>query len=370
MEKVKNTEEFRLRVIDEINFVRRNPQSYAEKIRKFSTYFRGKILKIPETTPIMTSEGVKAFEEAAFHLDNLDSMPNLKYCPGLAHSAHEALHDIQKFEDINELDILNIDSYLSKHGKVVGHFAQAVDFGSSSPELVVINLLVDDGDSSRGNRINILDPKFKLIGVSTGNHLVYQNCTVLMYASHFYNNNETPGDLSDENYESHEEEISETQIKTSEVKTTTKSAYLKNKNASNMPENNKLNVLRRSSLDKKYEEFNEESGDYVKSITNIAGKNKINKDETKSLTRQLIDMKLKEKYHKAEEVEEGQKILISENKKTSNISDDDFDLPEGVMKIEKSEKIVVESGIKKKVVKVIKHMEDGTVETEIYKEKI
>jgi uncharacterized protein YkwD len=368
MEKVKNTEEFRLRVIDEINFVRRNPQSYAEKIRKFATYFKGKILKIPETTPIMTSEGAKAFEEAAFYLDNLDSLPNLKYCPGLAHSAHEALLDIQKYEDINELDILNIDAYLSKHGKVVGHFAQAVDFGSSSPELVVINLLVDDGDNSRGNRMNILDPKFKLIGVSTGNHLVYHNCTVLMYASHFFNNNESPGELSDENYESEEEEVIETQTKTVEVKTTQSTS--KNKNISNMPENNKLNVLRRSSLDKKYEEFHEESGDYVKSITNISGKNKNNKDDTKSLTRQLIDMKLKEKYHEAEMVEEGKKILISENKKKSNLSDDDFDLPEGVLKIEKSEKIVVESGIKKKVVKVIKHMEDGTVETEIYKEKI
>ena len=78
MERVKNTEDFRLRVIDEINMVRRNPQDYAEKIRKYATYFKGKILKIPETTPIMTTEGPKAFEEASFYLDNLDSLPQLK----------------------------------------------------------------------------------------------------------------------------------------------------------------------------------------------------------------------------------------------------------------------------------------------------
>ena len=124
-------------------------------------------------------------------------MGPLKYCPGLAHSSHDALLEIQKFEDINELDDLNIDAYLSEHGQVVGHFAQAVDFGSSSPELVVINLLVDDGDVNRGNRGNILDTKFKLIGVSTGNHLVYHNCTVLMYARHFFSKGQTIGDLSE-----------------------------------------------------------------------------------------------------------------------------------------------------------------------------
>ena len=201
MERVKNTEDFRLRVIDEINMVRRNPQDYAEKIRKYATYFKGKILKIPETTPIMTTEGPKAFEEAAFYLDNLDSLPQLKYCPGLTHSAHDALLDIQKLEDVNEMDELNIDTYLEKHGEIVGHFAQAVDFGSSTPELVVINLLVDDGDENRSNRMNIIDNKYKLIGVSTGSHPVYHNCTVLMYARHFFSKNETPGDLSDDNYE-------------------------------------------------------------------------------------------------------------------------------------------------------------------------
>ncbi len=50
--------------------------------------------------------------------------------------------------------------------------------------------------------------------------------------------------------------------------------------------------------------------------------------------------------------------------------DDDFEMPKGCKKIEKLEKIVVENGIQRKVTKVIKHMENGSIETEIFKEDI
>jgi hypothetical protein len=301
MEQVKSMEEFRLKVIEEINLVRKNPQDYAEKVRKFATFFKGKILKIPEQIPIMTTEGSSAFEEAACFLDNLDSLAALKYSPGLTHSAHDALIDIQKLEDVDMLGDLNIDTYLDKHGQVIGHFAQAVDFGSSLPELVVINLLVDDGDLNRGNRANIINPKYKLIGVSTGSHSVYHNATVLMYARHFFSLNEVPGDLSDENYESKED-------KKQEIKEI----------------NQKLNVVRRTSLAKN-------------DFDNLAGK--------------FINVKIDEE-------------------KLAKIEEDDVDLPEGVARIERQEKVVTENGFKKKIVKLIKHMEDGTIETEIFKEKI
>jgi hypothetical protein len=298
MENKKINECFRLKIIEEINNVRNNPQEFAKKIRKYATFFKGKILKIPETIPIMTIEGSKAFEEAAFFLDNLDSLPKLTYSPGLTHAAHDALVAIQKLEDLDSLNNLEIDGFLNKHGQIVGHFAQAVDFGSSLPELVVINLLVDDGDENRPNRNNITDPKYKLIGLSTGTHQIYHNCTVLMFARHFYLVDEVPGDLSDENYES---------TKKKEIREI----------------NQKLNVCRRSSLDKEYNQTVEN----VKSSENKLSKN-------------------------------------------DNLFDDDFDLPEGCLRVEKQEKIVIENGIKKKIVKLIKHMEDGTIETDIFKEKV
>jgi uncharacterized protein YkwD len=295
MNHVNTNEDFRQKLIQEINSARQNPQEYAKKVRKYATYFKGKIMRIPECIPIMTTEGAKAYEDAAFFLDNLNRCEPLSYSPGLAHTAHDSLLEIQKFEDLDDLSSLNIENYLEKHGTVVGLFAQAVDFGSSYPELVVINLLVDDGDLNRGNRQNIFNPKFRLIGVSTGTHSVYHYSTVIMYARHFYANNETVGDLSDENYE--DEEPKKPQKRAS------------------------LN-LRKSIL---------------------------GQTEVESLPK-LLETKASVKDEVPQE--------------------DDFDLPEGCLKVERQEKIIEEKGVKKRVVKLIKHMEDGSTETEIFKEKI
>jgi hypothetical protein len=291
MEFLKQNEEFRHKVINEINQVRTNPQKYAEKVRKFKSYFKGKILKFPEIIPIMTSEGPSAFEEAARFLDNLDAMEPLKYSAGLTHVAHDALIDIQKLDDVDELADLTLDSYINRHGQIVGQLAQAVDFGSSLPELVVINLLVDDGDLNRTNRENIINPKYLIVGVSSGNHPVYHNCTVVMYCRHFYDNDQDPGELSDENYE---------------------------KQKSNVKDQ-KINLLRKNSFNKQFI--------YV---------------------------------------QETEKQVLTTAKKDY----DDFDLPEGVMKLERQEKFINENGVNKKLVKLIKYMEDGAIHTEIFKEKI
>lgn len=49
--------------------------------------------------------------------------------------------------------------------------------------------------------------------------------------------------------------------------------------------------------------------------------------------------------------------------------DDDFDVPEpGVKKVNRSEKIVIENGKKKRIVKIVKIMDDGSKETETIKE--
>ena len=51
-----------------------------------------------------------------------------------------------------------------------------------------------------------------------------------------------------------------------------------------------------------------------------------------------------------------------------NDDEDDMDLPEGVTKIERQEKIVTEGNVQKKIIKIKKFKEDGTVEVEVKKQ--
>jgi len=197
---LKLKEDFIKSIIDEINFLRQYPQKYAEKLQMFTKYFKGKVLKYPELIKIMTTEGVAAYEEAITFLKNVEPLEALQQNPNLHHIAEDSLKEIQRFQDINQMNDLDIDSLIENHGQVIGAFAQAVDFGSMVAELAIANLFVDDGDHSRGNRYNLLNPKFKLIGVASGIHKAYQNSTVIIFARYFFNKGEKPGDLSDDNY--------------------------------------------------------------------------------------------------------------------------------------------------------------------------
>lgn len=57
-----------------------------------------------------------------------------------------------------------------------------------------------------------------------------------------------------------------------------------------------------------------------------------------------------------------------QDKDNKNQSDGKEELPPGVASINKTEKIIVEDGEKKKVIKIIKVMEDGSKQIETVKE--
>lgn len=258
MEKIKSNEEFRSKLIDELNQCRKNPKEYSKKINSYIPYFKGKILRIPNITGLMTNEGAEAFIEAEEYLKNLKPVSPFKYSPGLTHVAHDYMKEIQKYEDLNDAKKINLKNIIDKYGKCIGGFKLSTDFGASNPELIAINLLVDDGDKEREMRNIIFDNNYIDVGVSTGTHSTYNQCTVLFFARKFISKH-------DDNFDQY-----------------------------------------------------------------------INEDE--------------------EEIED--------------YENDDFDLPNGVDRIEKQERVITENGTKLKIIKIVCHNSDGTQTTQIQKKNI
>ena len=174
-------------IIKEINEYRTNPKLYAEKLVKNKAYFREgtNIWKHPNAKAgLKTEEGPAAYDEAIEYLRNkAEAAEELVPSKGLNKIAIDFLTEYQKNADAN----VEIDPIIGKHGNYEGHFRRLIQFGSDSAELVIVNLIVSDGDKSRSYRDALLSKDLKRVGVAHGTHDVYRFCSVIAACTKFEN---------------------------------------------------------------------------------------------------------------------------------------------------------------------------------------
>ena len=280
-------------LITEINLLRTNPKKYAKTISKYMNYFKGKLLCLPESNAgIQTEEGVEAFKEAVDFLNKQPKIEPLKPSKGLCRIAEDFISIYQK-PDSGDLANKDMEEIINKYGSFAGSFSRAMDFGGETPEMAIINLVVSDGDASRGQRESLLSTEIKKIGVANGKHDTYRHCSAIITCTEF----ENTFDKDDNGLL--------TEVKPTNIK----------KNESIKEDYRSKRELKENNYDKKNE--------------------------------------VKDKKHD------------NDNK---NQSDGKEELPPGVASINKTEKIIVEDGDKKKVIKIIKVMEDGSKQIETVKE--
>ena len=186
--------EFNSGLVDEINFLRTNPRRYSNKVLPYTKYFNGKILRIPGTgAGIKTIEGADAYREAVTFLDNHSRIEAFEASKGMCKIAEDLLKEVQRREP-GQLSTIDMESIISKYGTFNGNFSRAIDFGGETPEQVLINLLVSDGDPSRGQRDSLLSTDLKIVGVANGTHRTYKKCTVIVTCTKFYSKNDKEDD--------------------------------------------------------------------------------------------------------------------------------------------------------------------------------
>ena len=281
-------------LIMEINLLRTNPKKYAKTISKYMNYFKGNLLCLPDTNAgIQTEEGVEAFKEAVDFLNKQENLEPLKPSKGLCRIAEEFIAIYQK-PDSGELANKDMEDIINKYGSFSGSFSRAMDFGGETAEMAIINLVVSDGDPSRGQRESLLSNEIKKVGVANGEHEVYRHCSAIITSAEFDNTFDK--------------------------------------------DNNGLLIQNKSKNRKSIE------------------KNKNDEEKLNNLNEKKDENKENEKINER---------VKTDKKKNTNGKED---LPLGVASINKTEKIVVENGDKKKVTKIIKVMEDGSQRIETIKE--
>ena len=178
-------EEIAEEIFREQNEVRKNPQSYIEKLENSLKYYKDtKIYSPPDEDPIKTTEGKDSVEDAINFLKNQKPLKKLILSEEISKACLDHIKDIgPKGMTVHEgSDGKNISERIEKYAEWDGEIAENLDFGFKKAENVLINLLVDDGVKERYQRSNMFYPNFRYMGVAVGPHKDYGICVCIGYA--------------------------------------------------------------------------------------------------------------------------------------------------------------------------------------------
>ncbi len=176
---------FESQLVDLINIARFSPKSFVNRLQKGKEFFDKNIWKHPDIPRgIETKDGARAYDNAiSFLRTKAASLPKLTASKGLCDMAKEFLSEYQANKDAEP----DLDAAIDRHGQASGYIKRLVEFGAHSPEQVVINLLVCDGDPGHGLRDALLLKDLKYVGVATGPHETMRTCTVIVAVTDFKN---------------------------------------------------------------------------------------------------------------------------------------------------------------------------------------
>lgn len=150
-----------------INLVRINPSKFEKEV--LQPYLQGK--KISR----------KYVSSLKKELKNLKPLTELKHTQKLFEFAKHHAKTTGKIGKVGHKSVL-FKSYKSRSKKLLQTYSNVgenIQYGYNDGELIVLDLLIDEGIKDLGHRRNILNKDFEYIGISIQNHKKYNhNCVI------------------------------------------------------------------------------------------------------------------------------------------------------------------------------------------------
>ncbi len=174
-------------ILQETNLARTAPQTYAKLLADYRNTFSGKLVKRPGEPDLQTNEGTDAVDEAIRFLNKQEPLGALRPSRGMSKAAKDHVRDQGPRGLIGHdgTDGSGIETRLNRHGKWDIRIAENISYGMKTGRSVVIQLIVDDGISSRGHRDNLFGEKFQRAGVACGTHKEFGIMCVQTFAGEY-----------------------------------------------------------------------------------------------------------------------------------------------------------------------------------------
>lgn len=171
---------FERQVLVALNAARADPAGYAADLKRYRTYFHGKLVRYPGSdTDLETEEGVEVVDETIAFLGRQAPLAPVAPASLLAASAADLVADqAEGGTGHDSSDGATPGDRARRHGGG-GFVAEVIAYGPADAADVVRQLIIDDGVADRGHRAILYSPELRFAGVACGPHPEYRTVCVI-----------------------------------------------------------------------------------------------------------------------------------------------------------------------------------------------
>jgi uncharacterized protein YkwD len=170
-------------LLAELNFARTQPRRYADRLRAYRRYFRGKIVYYPgRMEGLRTAEGVRAVDEAIALLDKQAPLQPVAASRLLAQVARDHVREQGPRGTTGHIsaDGANPRDRSQRRGGGT-YVAETITYGPPTAAEVVRQLIVDDDVPGRGHRRVVYATEMRFAGAACGPHTGYRVMCVVEF---------------------------------------------------------------------------------------------------------------------------------------------------------------------------------------------
>ena len=165
-------------VLQEMNRARTNPHSVIADLEHKLQFFKGNTYLEPGMRcGLTTNEGPGAVKECIAALKHHQPCQPMNLIDGLSQAARDHCNDTGPRGIIghNGSDGSRMGGRMERYGQWESGIAENVSYGHADALGIILQLLIDDGVSSRGHRKNLLNPSYLNCGIAAGPHKQYEH---------------------------------------------------------------------------------------------------------------------------------------------------------------------------------------------------
>jgi uncharacterized protein YkwD len=173
-------------VLNEINEVRAHPEKYVTYLEGLKPFFKGKEYRNGQMA-ILTQEGWSAVDDAIKFLRAAKPQPPFNLSAGLCLAATSHVKGQSTTGTTGHKGAGNtmIEDRVKPFGSWTGGIGESLSYGNESPRDRILTWLIDDGFATRGHRMRLLSPEYRVAGLSCGPHPEFGTMCVLTLAGAF-----------------------------------------------------------------------------------------------------------------------------------------------------------------------------------------